>query len=372
MEKTVIIAGVIMSVLILGNCAQGDVSVVANGSFEDDSQTNDITVDIPVGWHDVYLSNDNYNGLVGNDWSSFVSGGYSLTLYSMSYHNIEAEGMIMISQQVYLEDVNHILFDIKLGTEYSTMAWDETKRTAILLIDDNVVWSSDELGATRGTEYAVDVNESKIAPYKDDASHTLSLALKSDVDEYAYWQYWAQWDFVRFDTYCEGLGYLPVDFDFSCIVDMNDLKILAEQWLTEMDSNDKYNLYWRDDIEVFGIINFLDFAAFAETWDGDLSELGMFTEVWLSEVDPEDEYNLYRGDDTGPLGVVNFRDYAIFADSWQGDSYGQGPGFLGADINNDGIVNFYDYAILVEDWDLVIDYDAVSILAYEWLGETGL
>ncbi len=327
MSKVTFIAviAVVMIVLLSGNRAQGGVSVIVNGSFEDDDRINDITVDMPHGWYDVYWSGDNFGGWVNDDWSTYVDGGYSLTLYSRSYRNIEAEEMIMISQQVYLEDVNHIVFDIKLGTEYSSISWEPDRRTAILLIDDNIVWSSDELELNQSGEYTVDVNEGRIEEYKDEASHKLSLAMKSDIDEYPYLQYWAQWDFVKFDAHCGGFGYLPEDLDQSCYVDMNDLKILAERWLTEKPSN-KYDLY-EDDQD---IINLPDFAVLAN--------------AWLENTDSK---------------------------NWPDDNC-YDLGLLATDLNNDGIVNFYDFAILVGDWDEVVDYNDIFILAYEWLEETGL
>ena len=82
MKKTVFIAGVIMSVLILGHCAQGGVSVVANGSFENDGQTiADINEYVPYGWHDVDMDVDKFGGYVDDTvWVS--NGDYSLTLFS--------------------------------------------------------------------------------------------------------------------------------------------------------------------------------------------------------------------------------------------------------------------------------------------------
>ena len=38
----------------------------------------------------------------------------------------------------------------------------------------------------------------------------------------------------------------------------------------------------------------------------------------------ENEYNLYHGDDVKPRRIINFLDFAIFADSWLRSSYDQG------------------------------------------------
>ena len=313
-KKTVFIIGVIMSVLIFGHCAQGGASVVANGSFEDDGLINDIMVKEPNGWY-VDMSADQFDGWVDSTW--VTDGSYGLAIFSYWYTDLYADDIAIISQTVCLTDVNEIIFDLKLKTYPASNPWDPDKRTAILMIDDEIVWNSDDYLPDSNGEYHNQVVDIDV---EDTAVYVLSLGMRTDVNEAAIdvdTLYYTHWDSVGFDLYCEGFGFMEGDFNRDCSVDMDDMEMFADKWLAEVNPNDKYNLYWRDDMEPFGIINFLDFAAFAETWDGDLSELGMFTEAWLSVVDPEDEYNLYRGDDTWPLGVVNFRDFTVFGDNWQ-------------------------------------------------------
>ncbi len=45
---------------------------------------------------------------------------------------------------------------------------------------------------------------------------------------------------------------------------------------------------------------------------------------WLAQVDLDDEHNLSRSDDVEPSSIVNFRDFAVFADNWLGSSYMEG------------------------------------------------
>ena len=146
----------------------------------------------------------------------------------------------------------------------------------------------------------------------------MSLCLRVNVNESSITKYMARWDSVRFDIYCEGFGYRPGDFNQDCFVDMNDLKLLAEQWLAEPPAH-KYDLF-------------------------------------------EDSNN-----------IVNFRDFAVFADNWATDSfsYQQEDELLASDLNNDGIVNFLDYAILTEDRTSG-DYEDIAELAEQWLQKSWL
>ena len=310
MKKAVFVA-VVVIMMLLTNKTKAGVSVVVNGSFEYDGRIDNIIIEkAPQRWCcDVNFPSDKFGGWVKNDWSTYVDGGYSLTLYSKAFQSVEIGDIAIVSQQVYLEDVNHIFFDIKLGTEYSDIKWDPNERTAVLLIDGDEVWNSDDL---EPNEVVVDDK------YKDANSHTLSLAIRADVDGLSSWQYWAQWDFVRFDAHCEGFGYLPEDLNQDCYVNMFDLEILAQQWLEEA---------------------------------------------------PAYKYDLFED------GIVDFLDFAVLANRWMGDSFGyeQENKLLAADFNNDGIVDFRDFAILAKDWDCgEFDYDSLSILADEWLQKSWL
>lgn len=95
--------------------------------------------------------------------------------------------------------------------------------------------------------------------------------------------------------------------DFVCPdgVDFYDLVIFTGQWLLEKLSYDV--VPGTGD----GIVNFLDWAVFANNWQGDMSQLAEFTSQWLkssaycADIAPE-----------GGDGVVNMLDFAAFAENW--------------------------------------------------------
>ncbi len=288
---------------------------IVNGSFEDDGWIDDITVEEPNGW-DVNMPG-NFGGWVYSDW--VTDGSFNLTVSSFWYTAFEANDVALVSQQVILKDVKRIIFDVKLDT-YPDYVWDPNKRTAAVLIGDEIVWVSDVLGEDVRGEYfeqVIDVN------VNDDEPHILSLALIADVNEE--WLdvdtiYYADWDYIGFD--CRGMGVLPGDFNRDCVVNEEDLRMLTEVWLNWFDSRDKYNLYDSNDIGAYGIINFRDYAVFADVRDSnDFSDLEAFTDVWLDEVPADYEWNLYKGDDVWPLDIIDFLDVAVFAENWLVSSY---------------------------------------------------
>ncbi len=323
---TFIAAAIVM--LLFGNWVQAGISIVHNGSFENDGGIPDINSKAPQYWCDVNLPENKFGGWVKTDWSTY--GDYSLTLSSNRFLNLEVGDTATVSQQVYLTDVNQIIFDVKLGTTRSDIPWDPNERSALLLIDDEVAWDSNSLGPNADGEFlneTVDVNEI----YKDANLHTLSLAMTVDVnDTFTLIEYRARWDFVKFDAHCGGFGYLPEDFSQDCYVDMNDLKMLAGQWLVE-DPNEKYDLFWD------GIVNFRDFAFFAEYWTAN-----SYWENWQND-------NCYQMEllsaDLNDDGVVNLVDFAILTGDW-----GSGDDCIRSDIDRSGVVDYKDLSIMTEQW----------------------
>ncbi|MGB2808410.1 MAG: hypothetical protein WBC22_11750 [Sedimentisphaerales bacterium] len=391
MRKAKVFAAV-MVMFLAGNSAQAGVSLIMNGSFEKDGIINDIAVKAPQRWCDVNLPAGQFGGKVETIWKTY--GDYSLSLYS-GYGMFNAGDMATISQDVYLADVSQIIFDLRLGT-YAGYPWDPAKRSALLLIDGNVVWDSSDWTPDASGEYPnqiVDVNEI----YKDADLHTLSLAIRANVTgmEYAF-NYLAQWDFVKFDTYCGGFGYLPQDLNLDCYVDMLDLKVLAGEWLAG-ELNQYYDLFSDDE----DIINFPDFATFSSYWQDtncpqtvscrgsdfnrsgkvDIADLKMFAEHWLGPV-------TFLLSDLSGDKIVNLRDFAGLAGRWQDNTDWRNwqdencfeVDLPAADLDYDGIVNFRDFAILAGDWrregpcirgDIdgseVVDYGDIARLADEWL-----
>lgn len=309
MKKAAVIAATIF-VLLLAGMAQAGVSIVLNGSFEDDGGIDNITEQEPNNW-DVNVPPNQFGGWVYDDW--VTEGSYNLTLFSNAYKAFEVNDIATVSQMVYLTDVNEIVFDLNLDTQSSGKIWDPNKRTAVVMIDDVVVWKSNSVGTDVRGEY---LNQFADIDIDDLALHKLSLGIKADVNETTTdIKYYTDWDFVRFNFYCGGNGFLPGDFSRDCCVDMNDLEILAGLWLDEVDSYHKCNLV-ADEPAPYGIIDFRDFAIFADGWDCNMVALEMFTDVWLEMVDADNEYNLFHGDDIDPNGIIDFRDFAGFADDW--------------------------------------------------------
>ena len=259
MKKVIFIAAA-MVVLLFAGWAQAEICFIVNGSFEDDDcNIPDISETEPNGW-DVNLPSIWFHGRVDADWPT--DANHSLTLESYSYATFEANDTATVSQEVCLTDVNEIIFDVSLVTTLDK-PWDPNKRSAVLLIDGDVVWESNSVGSDVRGEYCnqtYDVNEI----YKDVSLHKLSLGLRVNVAEYSYIHYQVKWDFVGFyDLPCR--WFLVADFNRDCYVDVNDLKMFTDVWLDEVDPDNKYNLF-PDESEPNDIINFLDFTIFADNW----------------------------------------------------------------------------------------------------------
>jgi len=110
-----------------------------------------------------------------------------------------------------------------------------------------------------------------------------------------------------------------LDNDPADNVDFNDLDLLIDKWL-------KQEILMVEDLNRDGIVNFVDYAIFANHWlegtipiiagdfngDGrvDIGDLEMLARWWLlnkTEVDIAPP---------GGDGIVNFLDYAVFAANW--------------------------------------------------------
>lgn len=316
MMKNATVIGVIMIALLVGNPTRADDCEIVNGSFEDDGWITNIESRDPNGW-EVDMSPVKFGGHVYTDWAT--DGIYSLTLYS-DWAAFSAGDMAAVSQDVNLVDVVLIAFDIKLDTESAYAKWDPNICTAVLLIDGDVVWDSNSAGQDSRGEY-FDQTYVVEGRYRNDQLHKLSLGIQVHVDEMLWERYYTYWDSIDCTLYCGGGGLLAGDFNRDCYVDINDLKLAADVWLDEVEPFDRCNLFRGDDLAGYGIINFSDFAVFADGWDGNAASLGMFAEKWLHEVALNDQYNLFKDDDVEPNGVVNFFDLAIFSDNWLGSSY---------------------------------------------------
>lgn len=312
LKRLAVIAGV-MAVMVFANYSYGGVSLVVNGSFENDGwgSNQDITEQPPDRWEDVNVPAGKFDGYVEDGWS--LHGYYSLTLRSDGYGTFEAGDIVTVSQKdIYLDDVNHIMFRLKLRTDWSGsgIQWDPNNFSAVLQIDGNDVWDSNSLASDGDYEGPVDINESSFGMYKDSNSHKLTLAVRANQTQpsASYIYHMASFDFVRFDTHadCNGFDYPAGDFTYDAFVDEADLGLFAANWLTDTP-----------------------------------------------------RYDLHSD------GIVDFYDLAIFAQCWKRLDCGE-DALLEMDLNNDGIVDFYDFALVADGWQAG-EYDDISALASQWL-----
>lgn len=263
MVRNLIAIGAAMLILSAAGWAQAGVCEIVNGSFEDDGTIDDIVAQEPNGW-DVNVPSGQFTGKTEASWST--DGRFSLFLSSQWFKAFDANDAAIVSQDVFLDDVNEITFDLKLNT-YTGLGWDPSKATAVVMIDDEIVWepnsaSSDIRGVYTSQSYAV---EDK---YRDEKPHKLSFGLRINVDTengfVEFYRVW--WDSIECVIYCGGGGLLAGDFNRDCVVDANDLDLAADVWLFEVDSDDKHNLFRDDDLAGYGTINFFDLAILADNW----------------------------------------------------------------------------------------------------------
>jgi len=373
------------------------VSIVKNGSFEYDGDLI-LSTDgrMPKYFCDVNFPADRFTGYIDSRWWSHSSGagsGRSLSFSSLYGASFEAGDCATISQQTYLADVNYITFDIQLTTDYpATFDWDPALFNAFVMVDERVAWDSNELQFTGNGTYHVEVNDINIT---DSDIHTLTLGMKAIAPSTTYINHIARWDFVKFDTYCGGLGYLPFDFDRNCYVDIDDMQILADEWLSSRSS--QLDLF----VDYVGDIDFRDFAVFASHWSDmnchgpdycggcdfdqsgavDINDLLTFAENWLS-------YSVLYSDIDGD-GSVRFYDFAEFAGGWKQASAWQEYGsvhfsepeliLLESDLNDNGVVDYDDLGIICDNWlaggscvradintDGIVDFYDFLALAKQW------
>ncbi len=265
MMRNLIAIGATMAMMSAACWAQAGVCEILNGSFEDDGPIDDIIAQEPNGW-DVNVPSGKFTGKTDASWST--DGNFSLFFSSQWFKAFAAGDAAIVSQDVFLKDVNEITFDLKLDT-YSGLGWDPNNATAVVLIDDEIVWepnsaSSDIRGVYTGQSYAVE------GKYRDENPHKLSFGLRINIDTedgfFEFYRVW--WDSIDCVIYCGGGGLLAGDFNRDCYVDVNDLEQASDVWLLEVDSNDEHNLFRDDDLAGFGTINFFDLAILADNWLG--------------------------------------------------------------------------------------------------------
>jgi hypothetical protein len=160
-----------------------------------------------------------------------------------------------------------------------------------------------------------------------------SVCLQRNKDEYikslAY-------DNIIYEFYLDGMGNVTgisapqyfdsLDADINCdfCVNIEDLRLLINQWLSPpgIPSADIAPTPNGD-----GIVNFLDFAIFAENW---------LWEKIPADIDID--------------GDVDFTDYAIFASHWVEQNCTEPDWCVGIDFDHNGQVDVFDLAELARKW----------------------
>jgi len=253
----------VLAVLLL--VAAGPVAVavceVVNGSFEENGYIANVGQAEPNDWT-AAVSPDRFAGYVDTDWPT--DGVYNLTLHSL-YAKFDTGDMATVSQAVDLSIADEIVFDVKLRAERS--AWDPNICSAVVLIDGEVVWTSDEQVPNDEGEL-IDQRYQVESQYRTAGPHEVSLGLRVNKAGWLWERYYTDWDFVALTLLCGGGGFLPGDFNGDCFVDVDDLTTMAVMWLADVPADSPYNLSAIDEDGTDGTVNNFDFAVFGANWLG--------------------------------------------------------------------------------------------------------
>ena len=263
--RTLRIAAIVV-LLSAGHDLGAEECGLVNGSFEADGFISDIRVKDPNGW-DVNVPAGKFPGYITDTWPT--DGDYNLKLVASWFVTFVAGEEATVSQEVLLDAVDEIIFDLKLETQPSTL-WDPNVCTAVALIDDDVVWESDFgqpdiRGEYPDQAFAIDDQ------YRDGQFHRLALGLRMNAGGMFYEQYISHWDAVECTLRSDDAGPLPGDFNADGFVQADDLMLMTAMWLFDVPADDEYNLSGVDDVDSNGIVNFYDFAVFGNNWRSGLT-----------------------------------------------------------------------------------------------------
>lgn len=313
----------------------GQVSLIMNGSFEQNGKTiDDITTEVPLYWCDVNVPAGKFNGKIKDDWWTHSGDGTDLSLELRSRAaSLNVGDYAEVSQNVFIEnDVKALTFDLKLTT-LGGEPWTADQRSAFVKIDNEIIWNSDSLPIDANGEYigTVIIDSNNFSSYLDANEHTLSLGMRSNIKDFAFEFYITKWDFVKFDKYCGGLGYLASDLNMDCYVDLEDFSVLALQWLSAPAGI-------KDDLIEDGVIDNADLAILADEWlyNTDWAKWGQDSTLEIGRLSAD--YDL--------SGEVDLPDLMVIAENWLTDSATCSP----LDLDGDGDFDMYDYAILAGQW----------------------
>jgi hypothetical protein len=127
-----LLAAVPAAVLICCGLCNATVSVVKNGSFENDGYIGNVQNTKPEYWCSANYDSSKFDASINNDWAT--NGSFSLTMYSYMYTNFVQNDSATITQSVYLDGAEQLIFDIYLYADYG--GWKTDVVTASVLIDD--------------------------------------------------------------------------------------------------------------------------------------------------------------------------------------------------------------------------------------------
>jgi hypothetical protein len=318
--------------LLLDGFSMAGVSIVKNGSFENDGYIGHVipqdTNTWPEHWCDVSYDGFIFDAYVSSIWKTH--GSYSLTFYNVSDATFQAGDSATVAQSGFFSNARQISFDIELTTEWpQDINWgDYNLFSAVLIVDNDIIWDSNEAGIFENGQYHIEVNDLNIS----DGVHILAIGIRANTtlsEPYYYWNF-ARWDFIKFDTVCGGAGFLPADLTRDCVVDINDLKAFAEGWL---DPNGP-------DLTGDTAVDFADFAILADSWMLDNRSPDQNDPCYL------DPNFVFLDADLNDDGIVDYDDFVDFCNDWLSNG---GP-CVRANLDHEGVVDFADFAILTEYW----------------------
>ncbi len=257
------IALVVTLMLTTGNSLGAADCSVANGSFESFGLLGSISLAQLDGW-DVAVPESTFSGRIETSWPT--DGSHNLMLAANWFMTFASGDMATVSQQMLLDDVEKIVFDLKLET-LNKSAWGRGTCTAVVLIDNDVVWEPDLARADLRGEYrdqAVTVDDK----YRDGRLHRLTFGLRMNEDGTFWETYKSFWDSIEcVARTCSGAS-LPGDFNQDCFVNVDDLMLLAGRWLTEVPLDSPYSLWATTAESAQGAsrVDGLDFAVLSNNW----------------------------------------------------------------------------------------------------------
>ena len=236
---------------------------VVNGSFESFGLLDSISLAQLEAW-DVAVPEPAFSGRIETSWPT--EGGHNLMLAANWFMTFVSGDLATVSQEMLLDDVEKIVFDLKLAT-LNGSAWDPGVCTAVVLIDNDMVWQPDLARADIRGDYR-DQALTVDGKYRDGQLHRLTLGLRMNTDGTFWETYRSYWDALECVARTCSVEPLPSDFNRDCFVNVDDLMLMAGQWLTEVPLDSPYNLCTTvaESAQGTATINGFDFAVLGNAW----------------------------------------------------------------------------------------------------------